>query len=294
MASLKEVRSRISSVKSTQQITSAMKMVSASKLRRAQESIVKMRPYAAKMSEILDNLVSGVAIPEDYPYTRNSPVQNVLIIASTGNKGLCGSFNTNIFKRVVRLLNEDFAEQHQAGRVEIFCLGKKGWDFFRKRGFPIAGSEIDLVQLPRFQASIKVSSTIMEDFANKKFDRVVYVYNKFKNAASQIVVAEQFLPVEVTESTEQKTVATTDYIFVPGKEEIIAELIPKTLRVQFYKNLLESVASEHGARMTAMHKATDNAGELLKGLRLSYNKARQAQITNEILEIVGGAEALKG
>lgn len=290
MASLKEVRNRITSVSSTQQITSAMKMVSAAKLRRAQDAVTQMRPYAQKLREILENLSASLDSSEGV-YSREREVKKMLVVVITSNRGLCGGFNSSVIKRAVA----DVRENYSGAQVSYLTIGKKGGDFFRKTKFSAAFSELGntntLFDNLNFSKVAPVAERIMKSFASGEFDKVILYYNQFKNAAVQITQTEQFLPVIPTKGEKA---SKTDYIFEPKKEEIVQDLIPRSLKTQLYKALLDSFASEHGARMTAMHKATDNAKELLKNLRISYNKARQTAITNEILEIVGGAEALKG
>lgn len=292
MASLKEVRIRIASVKSTQQITSAMKMVSASKLKRAQNAILKMRPYAAKLKEILENLSASLDASENV-YSKERKNNKTLMIVITSNRGLCGAFNSNVIKLATHLLQTKYAEQYKNGNADIICIGKKASDFFTKRKYPVIESNTKILDETNFENAAPIAEKIMKWFETGKYDRIEIVYNQFKNAGVQILTSEQYLPVAPPKATTSKQ-SQTDYIFEPDKKEIVTELIPKSLKIQFYKILLDSVASEHGARMTAMHKATDNADGLLKELRLSYNKARQASITKEILEIVSGAEALKG
>jgi F-type H+-transporting ATPase subunit gamma len=291
MPNLKEIRNRITSVGSTMQITSAMKMVSAAKLKRAQDAITQMRPYAEKLQEILGNLTASLDISEN-ALAAARPVENVLIIAITSNRGLCGGFNNNIIKRVNLAINEEYSNAN----VSLLCLGKKAKDAFKRSNmyFETSGTGIvdDIFAELTFGNVSVVADYAMKAFLEKKFDKVVVIYNSFINAASQEVKEEQLLPIVPTEQASDKQAG--DYIFEPSKEEIVEELIPKTLKIQLFKALLDSNASEHGARMTAMHKATDNAKELQRSLKLSYNKARQAAITNEILEIVGGAEALNG
>lgn len=293
MANLKEVRNRITSVGSTMQITSAMKMVSAAKLKRAQDAITQMRPYAEKLKEIMAN-VSGSDSSEN-SYSRNSGGKNILIIPVSSNRGLAGAFNANIVKRTWSLIRNEYAGYN----VTILPVGKKAADAFRRTDYFISGQDLphhlnELFDGLSFAKTAPVAEKIMEAFANKQFDKVIVVYNQFKNAAVQIVQTEQLLPI-VSLTLEANAKATTsDYIYEPNRETIVKDLIPRSIKTQFYKALLDSVASEHGARMTAMHKATDNAKELLKHLKISYNKARQAAITNDILEIVGGAEALNG
>ncbi|MCE2773625.1 MAG: ATP synthase F1 subunit gamma [Bacteroidetes bacterium] len=290
MPSLKEVRNRITSVSSTQQITSAMKMVSAAKLRRAQDAITQMRPYANKLREILENLSSSLDSNEGV-YSRQREVKKVLLVVITSNRGLCGAFNSSVIKRAARAAREEYA----GAQISYLCIGKKGNDIFRKTtytpAFPELGNTSELFDNLKFVNVAPVAERIMKGFADGEFDKVVLFYNQFKNAAVQVTQAEQFLPVVPSAS---EGASKTDYIFEPGKEEIVLDLIPRSLKTQLYKALLDSFASEHGARMTAMHKATDNAKDLLRNLKITYNKARQTAITNEILEIVGGAEALKG
>jgi F-type H+-transporting ATPase subunit gamma len=292
MPSLKEVRNRITSVSSTQQITSAMKMVSAAKLRRAQDAITQMRPYANKMREILENL-SGSLSGNEGAYSKQRDVKNVLIVVITSNRGLAGAFNANVVKRAMRAVREEFA----GAKVHYFAIGKKGGDAFRKTTYAAGLTDVEnpnsIYDNLNYARVAPVAERIMQSFADGTYDKIILVYNQFKNAAVQVTQAEQFLPV-VAEKVKGAKKMQADYIFEPSREEIVKDLIPRSLKTQLYKALLDSNASEHGARMTAMHKATDNAKELLRSLRISYNKARQASITNEILEIVGGAEALKG
>ncbi|MFI5150741.1 MAG: ATP synthase F1 subunit gamma [Bacteroidia bacterium] len=290
MASLKEVRNRITSISSTQQITSAMKMVSAAKLRRAQEAVTQMRPYAKKLRDILENISAGLD-SNDSTFSKERPLKNVLLIVVTSNRGLAGAFNMNIVKKALALARNEYKDQ----QVSVICIGKKGNDYFRRTEYKAYGSELKLNELfdkLNYTNVAPVTEFIMDAYAKGEFDRIDIIYNQFKNAAVQLPTAERFLPVVPTK-TAGKT-SKTDYIFEPSKEEIVKDLIPRSLKTQVYKALLDSFASEHGARMTAMHKATDNAKDLLRDLKLSYNKARQASITNEILEIVGGAEALNG
>jgi F-type H+-transporting ATPase subunit gamma len=294
MPNLKEVRTRIDSVNSTKQITSAMKMVAASKLRRAQNAIITMRPYAAKLHELMKSLSAGAAHNSEGKYSRVTDAGKVLIIPVTSNRGLCGAFNANVIRLTTKMIQEEYQSQHDNGTLSLFCIGKKGEEFFRNRKYSIAGSANQLFDNLSFQEVVPVAETIMNDFVSGRYDKVVFVYNRFKNAGTQFLTVEQFLPVELPQNEENKVATETDYIYEPGKQQILEELIPKTLKIQFYKVLLDSFASEHGARMVAMNKATDNASELIKELKLSYNKARQAAITKEILEIVGGANALNG
>jgi F-type H+-transporting ATPase subunit gamma len=295
MANLKEVRNRIVSVTSTQQITSAMKMVSAAKLRRAQDAIVQMRPYAEKLRDILGNLSGSVDASEGGTYSVQREPKKVLIVVITSNRGLAGAFNTNVLKIVRQFTTEKYSSQFNSGNVSFITIGKKATDYITKSKLNLLSSHNELFDKLTFSNATPVIQRIMDGFVNKEFDRVELVYNQFKNAAVQITTEEQFLPVLPNELPKNaKKAAATDYIFEPNQATIVTELIPKSLKVQFYKALLDSHAAEHGARMTAMNKATDNARDLIKELKLSYNKARQAAITNEILEIVGGAEALNG
>jgi F-type H+-transporting ATPase subunit gamma len=291
MANLKEVRNRIASVSSTQQITSAMKMVSAAKLRKAQDAVTAMRPYAGKLKEILENLSASIS---DGTYSKEREVKNVLLVVITSNRGLCGGFNANVIKQANRLAREEYKD----AKVSILAIGKKGADSFRKTAYGNVTDNIgrntnELFDSLTFANVAPVAEKIMELFATEKFDKVELIYNQFKNAAVQITTTEQYLPVMPPPVTSAKK-QTIDYIYEPDQEEIVKTLIPLSLKTQLFKALRDSLASEHGARMTAMHKATDNAGSLIKELKLMYNKARQAAITNEILEIVGGAEALNG
>lgn len=293
MANLKEVRLRITSVKSTQQITSAMKMVAASKLRKAQNAILKMRPYAAKLKEILQNLSASLDTNDNNVFGQERKPEKVLFVVITSNRGLCGGFNSNILRATVQRIENDYARQFAAGNVSIMTIGRKGSEFFSKRNYKVVSSHDSIFDSLTYENVSAISTSVMDDFIHNRYDRVEIIYNQFKNAAVQLITTEQFLPVEAPAETPQLTKSNIDYIFLPSKEEIVTELIPKSLKIQFYKAILDSYASEHGARMTAMHQATDNAGDLIKQLNLAYNKARQASITNEILEIVSGAEALK-
>ncbi len=285
MANLKEIRNRITSVGSTMQITSAMKMVSAAKLKRAQDAITQMRPYANKLTELLVNLSSSLDTSEGGEFSSDRLQSKILLVAITSNRGLCGGFNANIIKKINLLVEEDYKESE----VSILSIGKKSSEYFNNNNFSVVSTHDDVFSDLTYNSIASIASGIMEDYINHKFDKVVLVYNQFKNAATQNVMNEAYLPVESIDENES---SIGDYIFEPEKKEIIEELIPKSLKTQLYKAVLDSHASEHGARMTAMHKATDNASELKKDLTLSYNKARQAAITAEILEIVGGAEAL--
>ena len=288
MANLKEIRSRISSVGSTMQITSAMKMVSAAKLKRAQDAITQMRPYSNKLSELLVNLSSTLDNSDGGVYSEKRDIKRVLLVTITSNRGLCGGFNTNIIKEANSLIKGKYKNIE----VDVISIGKKSTEYFEKTGgCNVISSHDDLYSNLTFEKTSEISQNIMDLFTNTKHDKVVLIYNQFKNAATQIIMNEQFLPIEPPKLTDKKI---GDYIFEPNQKEIVDSLIPKSLKTQLFKAVLDSHASEHGARMTAMHKATDNAGELKKDLTLEYNKARQAAITGEILEIVGGAEALNG
>jgi F-type H+-transporting ATPase subunit gamma len=290
MANLKEIRNRITSVGSTMQITSAMKMVSAAKLKKAQDAITQMRPYATKLQEILVNLSASLDLSEN-AYSENREVKNVLIVGVTSNRGLCGGFNNNIIKQVNLLLNDEYKNSN----AKVLCLGKKINDSFKKTDYYYTNENIKsgdfIFNNLSFANTSEIAASLMDLFLSKEFDKIVVVYNSFVNAAIQEVVAEQLLPIEANTS-DDANLSSTEYMFEPSKMEIVSDLIPKSLKIQFHKGLLDSFASEHGARMTAMHKATDNAKELKKNLTIGYNKARQAAITSEILEIVGGAEAL--
>jgi len=286
MANLKELRSRITSVSSTMQITKAMKMVSAAKLNRAQNAIENMRPYAEKLNELLQSLSASLDNDTSSPYSNHREVKNVLVIAISSNRGLAGAFNTNIVKRVRSLIDETYAGQS----VDIISIGKKAGDVLRKKR-EIKSSHNDIYDDLSYEDVAAIAEHLMEMFKSEKYDKIELVYNSFKNAATQIVTTEQFLPIKPASKKGGESISS-DYIFEPNKIEIVEDLIPKSLKIQLFKAIRDSVASEHGARMTAMHKATDNATELRDDLKLSYNKARQASITNEILEIVAGAEAL--
>ena len=284
MANLKEIRNRISSVSSTMQITSAMKMVSAAKLKKAQDAITAMRPYSDKLTQMLVDLSTSVDFENIYLKPRK--VNNKLVVCITSNRGLCGAFNSNVIKRCSEIAVSS------SEKVSFFCIGKKGSDILSKN-FNVIETNNDIFDELSFENISLICDLLMNKFLSKEFDKIEIVYNKFKNAATQIVTSEQFLPIENNNSEDDQK-DSSDYIFEPSQIEIISELIPKSLKTQLYKSVRDSYASEHGARMTAMHKATDNATELRDQLKLTYNKARQAAITNEILEIVGGAEALNG
>ncbi len=286
MANLKEIRNRITSVSSTMQITSAMKMVSAAKLKKAQDAITAMRPYAEKLTELLQNLSATLEGDAGGEFTTQREVKKVLIVAITSNRGLCGAFNTNVIKEVkVR------SDYYAGKQVDVFAIGKKGNDVLSKT-LTVIDNQSPVYDNLTFDNVAAIADLLIQKFAKGEYDKIELIYNQFKNAATQTVQTEQFLPLAPLKSNH--TVSVADYIFEPSKEEIVLTLIPKALKTQLYKGIRDSFASEHGARMTAMHKATDNATELRDQLKLTYNKARQAAITNEILEIVGGAEALKG
>ena len=286
MANLKEIRNRITSVSSTMQITAAMKMVSAAKLKKAQDAITAMRPYAEKLTELLQNLSATLDGDVGGEFTKQREVKKVLVVAITSNRGLCGAFNTNVIKEV-----KSRAEFYSGNQVDVFAIGKKGNDILTKT-HTVVDNQSSVFDHLTFDNVTVIAETLTQKFVSGEYDKIELVYNQFKNAATQIVQVEQFLPLAAIKS--DTPASTGDYIFEPSKEEIVLTLIPKSLKTQLYKGVRDSFASEHGARMTAMHKATDNATELRDQLKLTYNKARQAAITNEILEIVGGAEALKG
>ena len=286
MANLKEIRNRITSIGSTMQITSAMKMVSAAKLKKAQDAITQMRPYAEKLTELLQSLSASLEGEVGGVYSQQKEVSKVLIVVITSNRGLCGGFNSSVIKGTAKYIEENY----KGKQVELLTIGKKGFDILSKT-HKIVEKNNEIFDDLTFDNVAVIAEKIMSLFAEGRFDKVELVYNHFKNAATQITTIEQFLPIEPVKGAVK---VNTDYIFEPSKAEIVLELIPKSLKTQLYKAIRDSFASEHGARMTAMHKATDNATELRDSLKLTYNKARQAAITNEILEIVGGAEALNG
>ncbi len=295
MANLKEIRTRRESVASTRQITSAMKMVAAAKLKKAQDSILQLRPYAEKLQEILGSISGSLRSDEDNIYAREGDRENILLVLITSNRGLCGAFNSNAIRAAIHQALETYSDQMVAGQVHFLAIGKKGYDFLRKNGYNVVHNGSDIFDDLSFETSARISEMVMQKYIEGEYDQVDIVYNQFRNAATQILTTEQFLPIQMDQlGEENKSAVHVDYIFEPSKEYIMKEMIPRSLKLQFYKALLDSFASEHGARMTAMHKATDNATELMKELALEYNKARQAAITNEIIEIVGGAEALNG
>ena len=286
MANLKEIRNRIVSVSSTMQITSAMKMVSAAKLKKAQDAITSMRPYASKLNNLIQNLSSSLEPDMNSPFVSVREKNSILLVAITSNRGLCGAFNSNVIKKT-RQLVEEFSNK----KVSLITIGKKGSEILGKKDKIISTHDYIFDDL-NYKKADEISKEIMDSFKKELYDEIILVYNRFKNAATQIVETETFLPI--AENLDEKSLKSPDYIFEPNQSEIVNELLPKALSIKFFKALRDSFASEHGARMTAMHKATDNATELRDQLKLTYNKARQAAITNEILEIVGGAEALEG
>ncbi|KLT65163.1 ATP synthase F1 subunit gamma [Pedobacter sp. BMA] len=295
MANLKEVRNRIASVQSTQQITKAMKMVSAAKLKRATNAIIALRPYATKLKEILGNLSASLE-GSSSPFIQEREPNKVLIVTVSSNRGLAGAFNMNVIKAANNLIAETYSEQFKNGNVSIVSIGKKTQDFYEKRKYNVIGNNNEVYSALTFENVTKITDVIMAGFLNGDFDRVELVYNRFRNAAVQFITTEQLLPLPKAEESAQVEVkaSNVDYILEPSKEEIVEQLIPKSIKIQLYKAVLDSHASEHGARMTSMDKATENAGELLKSLKLSYNQARQAAITTELTEIVSGAAALNG
>lgn len=288
MANLKEVKTRISSVISTQQITKAMKMVAAAKLRKAQDNIMQMRPYAQKLGEVLENVSNGLEAGENvFASDRN---EKVLIVAITSDRGLCGPFNSNVFKAVVKLIRTKYESQYNAGDLQILAIGRKSAEYFKKRKYDVIDDFADIFSHLSFDKARAAAEYVMKGYREEKFDQVELVFNEFKNIATQILRTEQFLPLQ--EANQEEANLHNDFIYQPNQQVLVEELLPKSLKVQFYKAILESNASEHGARMTAMDKATENADEILKDLKLTYNQTRQAAITKEILEIVAGAEAL--
>jgi len=289
---LKEVRNRIKSVQSTQQITKAMKMVSAAKLRRAQDAILQMRPYAQKLQEMLSNIVSSSEGESGMALASERPVEKVLLLVITSDRGLAGAYNANIIKLAKQTINEKYSSQYQKGDVTIWSIGKKGYEHFHKNNYSVSDTHKDIFLNLTFDAVQQAASAAMKAFQNKEFDAVDIVYSEFKNAATQAFVTERFLPIPKMEKGQGGV--KSDFIFDPNKEELVAELMPKILNTQLYKAVLDAHASEHGARMTAMDKASENAEELLRSLKISYNRARQAAITTELTEIVSGAAALNG
>ncbi|NRF38841.1 ATP synthase F1 subunit gamma [Pedobacter foliorum] len=293
MANLKEVRIRIASVQSTQQITKAMKMVSAAKLKRATNAIIQLRPYATKLKEILGNLSASLE-GSSSPFIQEREPNKVLIIVVSSNRGLAGAFNMNVIKATNNLIADKYSEQFKNGNVSIVAIGKKAQDFYEKRNYSVIGNNNEVYADLTFENVTKITDTIMAGFAKGDYDRVELVYNRFKNAAVQILTTEQLIPLTNGQDAAEEKSSNVDYILEPSQEEIVEQLIPKSIKIQLYKAVLDSHASEHGARMTSMDKATENAGDLLKALKLSYNQARQAAITTELTEIVSGAAALNG
>lgn len=293
MSSLKEVRNRITSIDSTRKITSAMKMVSASKLRRAQSLIVQLRPYARKLNELISNLSGSLNKDENPLFKEHEEINNVLLVVVSSNRGLCGGFNSNILKYTTKLVETTYKEQNAAGNLKFITIGRKATEFILKKYGNVIESHDHLTEHTSFDESAGIANMLMEKYSNGEFDKIDIIYHQFVNAGYQELTWEVFLPIQPPTKDENSLKFETDYIYQPDKESITEDLVPKILRLQFYKSIVDSVASEHGARMTAMHKATDNATDILKDLKLVYNKARQAAITNEILEIVSGAEALE-
>ena len=291
MANLKEVRTRIESVNSTKQITSAMKMVAASKLRKSQNAILALRPYAEKFSEILERLTANGQ--QSMVNGQQPTVNRVLIIPLSSNKGLCGVFNANVIRETINLIKNEYQDLLDNNRLDILCIGSKVEESLKFKKYPVVGNENVLLDDLTYDNAASFAERLMKDFEDKKYDKIVFVYNQFKNAATQVLVTEQFLPVISQQSTDNSQQSEVDYIYMPNKEDIFNVMLPKSLKMQVYKILLDSFASEQGARMISMTQATDNATELLKELNLSYNKARQSAITNELVEIVSGANALK-
>lgn len=291
MANLKEVRTRIESVNSTKQITSAMKMVAASKLRKSQNAILALRPYAEKFSEILERLTANGQ--QSMVNGQQPTVNRVLIIPLSSNKGLCGVFNANVIRETINLIKNEYQDLLDNNRLDILCVGSKVEETLKFKKYPVVGNENVLLDDLTYENAASFAERLMKDFEDKKYDKIVFVYNQFKNAATQVLVTEQFLPVISQQSTGNSQQSEVDYIYMPNKEDIFNVMLPKSLKMQVYKILLDSFASEQGARMISMTQATDNATELLKELNLSYNKARQSAITNELVEIVSGANALK-
>jgi len=290
MPSLKEIRTRIASVESTQKITSAMKLVSAAKLRRAQNAIHSLRPYSNKLNEILQNLSFDVS--DAHPLFEIRKQENVALIAITSNRGLCGAFNSNVIKETHRIINENYKNQLHEKKLKLFCFGKKAVEQLQK-SYKVMYANETLLDAPLFEEVVEIVSNLIDDFTRKKIDKVTIIYNRFVNPATQKVTVENLLPIINTEKKSEKKITNANFIFEPNQDELVNELIPKILKIQLYKTILDSIAAEHGARMTAMAKATDNAIDILRELKLKYNNARQAVITNELNEIEAGAEALK-
>ncbi len=292
MANLKEIRNSIASVTSTRQITSAMKMVSAAKLRKSQDAVIKMRPYANKLQEVLAEVCSNLDSANENTFIKQREIKKILILVITSNRGLCGAFNSGLVRNALQYAQETFPVQFEAGKVHFYCFGKKGYDLLKSKNYNVIGFENHVFDNLKYLNVAKFAEELIQKYSANEYARIDVIYNRFKNAAVQIITSEHFLPIPI-HKPESKKGLRKSYIFEPSEEEIIDELIPKTLKTQLFKALLDSFASEQGARMTAMHKATDNATVLINHLKLTYNKARQAAITNEILEIVSGANALK-
>lgn len=290
MGNLKEIRVRIASVQSTQKITSAMKLVSAAKLRRAQNAIIGLRPYSNKLNEILSNLSSSLENSAEMPLLKTRNIEKVVLVVISSNRGLCGGFNSNIVKEVIRVVENRYAQQNQEDNLQLICLGKKAAEQLSKKYNVISVNE-EVIETSQFTVISDLAEKLMKQYINREVDKVEVIYNRFQNAATQYVQTENYLPVENL-TAQQDNATNIDYIFEPSREELVSELIPKILKLQLYKTLIDSIASEHGARMTSMAKATDNATEILKELKLKYNNARQAAITNELNEIVSGANAM--
>jgi F-type H+-transporting ATPase subunit gamma len=291
MANLKEIRQRIRSVITTQQMTRAMKMVSAAKLRRAQDRIIKLRPYAGKMKEIMNGLTAGVTGDFSSPYAVQRNPEKVLLVVVTSNRGLCGAFNSNVIKLALKVIEENYSEQKAKGNLQILCIGKKGYEYFSRRKYDLVGQNNDILSRISFTSAKELCEMVMKGFTSKKWDKVDLIYNEFRNVISQNKIWESFLPLKPP-SQEKGKGASEDWIYEPGQAEILESLVPQSLKIQFFKAVIESNAGEQGARMSAMDSATTNAEELLKALRLNYNRERQASITKELLEIVAGADAL--
>jgi len=293
MANLKEIRVRLNSVKSTRQITSAMKMVSAAKLRRAQDSILQLRPFYTRLHEILEDAGANLDDSYENAFSKSSESGRILLVVITSNRGLCGAFNSNVIKRAIQDIQGPYRQAYEAGKVDIIAIGKKGADILKAKNFRILATVHQLFDKLTFEAIMPLTSQLLEDFIKGRYGLIKLIYNQFRNAAIQEVTDEVFLPLMQAKEPGSKFESHYDFIFEPSDADIYDTMVPYALRIQFFRSLLESSASEHGARMTAMHKATDNATDLIRDLELTYNKARQASITKEILEIVGGAEALR-
>ena len=294
MANLKEIRTRISSVTSTRQITSAMKMVAAAKLKKAQEAVVHLRPYVHKMQDIMLHVSLSSDVDDDNVYAEDRDYEKVLIVAITSNRGLCGAFNSNIIKECMNLAQNKYGDLFARGKVRFMTIGKKGFDNLSRRNIPVDEQNYDIYENLTYENVVPIAQELIDSFVSGRYDCIDIVYNEFKNAATQKIISHQFLPLLPEEDHNHKQRSASNYIFEPSKQEMVKELIPMLLKLFLYQALLDSVASEYGARMTSMQQATDNATSLIQDLTLQYNKARQASITNEIVEIVGGAEALNG